>query len=230
MSDSSNDWQRWEMGSLERRRQHPTQTAKPPKPDAQQQQRRREDAKRQAIFEQAKKEGYEAGLKKGFEDGFNKGREEGELKAHAEYEEMLGVRLENTISPIAVLAEQFSESMASLNQDVSRQLAELALEAGRRLANRSLELNPEHILDDIESLLASEPTLTGRPRLFIHPDDLELVQSQLGEVLKQAGWQLLSDHDIQRGDCRIETDTREIDATRAGRWERLLQAVGHGEH
>lgn len=227
MSDAPEHWQRWEMGTLERRAGARPAAARGPDP---RQQRREEDARRRAIYEQARKEGMEAGRQQGYEEGFNEGRKEGEQQAHAEYADMLAVRLDNTISPISVLVEQFSHGMAHLNDDIGRQLVDLALETGRQLANRALDLSPEHILDDVEDLLANEPTLTGQPRLFVNPDDLELVKNQLSEALSQAGWQLLADHDMQRGDCRIETDFREIDATRSGRWERIRQAVGHGEH
>ncbi|WP_420843351.1 FliH/SctL family protein [Kushneria phosphatilytica] len=35
---------------------------------------------------------------------------------------------------------------------------------------------------------------------------------------------------LEPGDCRVETEQREIDGSRTDRWERLRHAVGHGKH
>ena len=122
MSDAPEHWQRWEMGSLERRAGARPAAARGPDP---RQQRREEDARRRAIYEQARKAGMEAGRQQGYEEGFNEGRKDGEQQAHDEYANMLAVRLDNTISPISVLVEQFSHSMAHLNDDLGRQLVDL---------------------------------------------------------------------------------------------------------
>ena len=89
MSDAPEHWQRWEMGSLERRAGARPAAARGPDP---RQQRREEDARRRAIYEQARKAGMEAGRQQGYEEGFNEGREDGEQQAHDEYANMLAAR------------------------------------------------------------------------------------------------------------------------------------------
>ena len=53
-----------------------------------------------------------------------------------------------------------------------------------------------------------------------------------GRVMLRAasGWALRPDMSLARGDCRVETEQRAIDATGSDRWTRLLHTVGHGEH
>lgn len=226
---SSSTWQRWEMGSLERRerRGHASPAAIEA---ARLPQRRREDEQRRDAFEKARREGHEKGFEEGREAGYAAGLEEGRAKALADYADERDRRLEEALAPMADLVRSFDSASNRLNDEIAYALVELALETGRQLAGRALELAPEHILDDIEKLMSEHPTLGGSPRICIHPEDLPLVQTQLGDLLNDIGWHLSSDTTLERGDCRLETDQREIDATREDRWERLRHAVGHGKH
>ncbi len=227
----SNDpasWQPWEMGRLERRE------SRQPSPEALAQhnipQRREDDDMRRDAFEKARQKGFEQGQREGHEAGYAAGLEAGREQAHQEYRLELESRLHEALAPVADMVNAFDTAAGRLKDDIAYALVELALETGRQLAGRSLELAPEHILDDIERLMSEHPTLGGTPRICVHPDDLSMVQKQLSTLLGDAGWQLKSDSSLSRGDCRLETDQLEIDATRDDRWERLRHAVGHGKH
>ncbi|REC96324.1 flagellar assembly protein FliH [Kushneria indalinina] len=227
----SNDhasWQRWEMGRLERRE------ARQPSPEVLEQhnipQRREDDDARREAFEKARQEGFEQGRREGHDAGYAAGLEAGREQAQQEYQLELESRLHEALAPVADMVNAFDAAAGRLKDDIAYTLVELALETGRQLAGRSLELAPEHILDDIEKLMMEHPTLGGTPRICVHPDDLVMVQKQLSTLLGDAGWQLKSDSSLSRGDCRLETDQIEIDATRDDRWERLRHAVGHGKH
>ncbi|WP_438767250.1 flagellar assembly protein FliH [Kushneria sp. TE3] len=227
-SNDQGAWQRWEMGRLERRE------ARQPSPEVLEQhnipQRREEDDIRREAFEKARQEGFEQGRREGHDAGYAAGLEAGREQAHQEYQLELESRLHEALAPVADVVNAFDTAAGKLKDDIAYALVELALETGRQLAGRSLELAPEHILDDIEKLMMEHPTLGGTPRICVHPDDLVMVQKQLSTLLGDAGWQLKSDSSLSRGDCRLETDQIEIDATRDDRWERLRHAVGHGKH
>ncbi|GHC33705.1 flagellar assembly protein FliH [Kushneria pakistanensis] len=227
-SNDHTSWQPWEMGRLERR--EPRQ----PSPDVLAQhnipQRREDDDVRREAFEKARQKGFEQGQREGQEAGYAAGLEAGREQARQEYQLELESRLHEALAPVADMVNAFDTAAGRLKDDIAYALVELALETGRQLAGRSLELAPEHILDDIERLMSEHPTLGGTPRICVHPDDLAMVQKQLSTLLGDAGWQLKSDASLSRGDCRLETDQIEIDATRDDRWERLRHAVGHGKH
>ncbi|WP_456267378.1 flagellar assembly protein FliH [Kushneria sp. AK178] len=230
MSDSNDRavWQRWEMGNLERR-----ETRQPSPREAEKHnipQRREDDDARREAFEKARREGFEQGQREGHEAGYAAGLEAGREQARHDYQLELESRLHEALAPVADMVNAFDTAAGRLRDDIAYSLVELALETGRQLAGRSLELAPEHILDDIEALMMEHPTLGGSPRICVNPDDLSMVQKQLSTLLGDAGWQLKSDPSLSRGDCRLETDQLEIDATRDDRWERLRHAVGHGKH
>lgn len=211
-------WQRWQMGTLERRAAEDAPA------------RRREDAISTTLFELAKEEASEKAHKQGYADGLEQGRAEGEARAHAEHEARLAADLDTLLAPVRELGESFRQAVDTLNDKVSYELVALALEAGHQLAGRALELKPEHILDDIEALMADNPNIGGTPTLIVNIEDHALIQAQLSPTLDAAGWALSPDRALARGDCRVESDERAIDATGADRWRRLLHSVGHGEH
>lgn len=232
MSDTGRGWQAWQMGMLERRgtgNTRPKSRAQV-KAEAVAHTRRREDQISLTLFNLAKEEAEKKGFEKGHAEGLEQGRAEGIEQMRAEHAQALEEKLAAAVAPIQELAATYRLAIDGLDDKVSYALVELALATAQQIAGRALELKPEHILDDIEELMGENPTITGTPTLFVSIDDMALVERHLTDTLAAAGWQLRADTTLSRGDCRVETDQREIDATTGDRWARLLHAVGHGEH
>jgi len=61
--------------------------------------------------------------------------------------------------------------------------------------------------------------------LYLQPDDAALVREHLGEELSQNGWRLVEDPELQRGGCRMETGTNQVDATMQTRWRRIAESL-----
>jgi flagellar assembly protein FliH len=62
--------------------------------------------------------------------------------------------------------------------------------------------------------------------LVLHPDDAPYVKERLQDELAQADWRIVEDPDVQRGGCRVETATNQIDASIGTRWQRIARALG----
>jgi len=62
--------------------------------------------------------------------------------------------------------------------------------------------------------------------LFLHPDDAVLVREHMADELTKAGWHIAEDLRLERGGCRIETASNQIDATTGNRWERIAANLG----
>lgn len=221
----SEPWRTWQMGALDRRAPRATTEAPADAPA-----RRREDGISFALFELAKEEAIAKGREEGYAAGFAQGRAEAEAQLRAEQQDKLAAELDTLLAPIREMTTSFRKAVDALNDKVSYELVELALEAGRQLAGRALELKPAHILDDIEDLLAENPSITGSPTLYVNIEDHALVEQHMSQTLAASGWALRPDMSLARGDCRVETEQQAIDATGSDRWTRLLHTVGHGEH
>ncbi|MCG7598645.1 flagellar assembly protein FliH [Halomonas sp. McH1-25] len=217
-------WRRWEMDELGT-----------PERDLRQRERSRQEAIRQQLFkrnaelealrEKARQEAYDDAYKKGFEEGRQAGYEKGLEEGRTAGEQELQRQTQQALAPLLPLAEGYREALDTLDDEVAERLVDLALTTGRQLAREALEARPEVILDIVRELLHAEPSLSGRPRLWLHPADLTLVKAHLGAEFDAAGWQLQPDDTISRGGCRATSASGELDASLESRWERITRQV-----
>jgi len=177
-----------------------------------------------ALREQARQEGRQQGYDAGFAEGHACGLEEGHKAGIAETEQQRQVILE----PLRELADSFRDALASLDGAIAEQIATVALVVGRHLADEAVKAEPQQVCVLVRTLLREEPTISNQARLWLHPEDLPLVQTDLGAELSSAGWQLEQDPRLTRGGCRVTTACGELDASRETRWEEILKRVHPG--
>jgi flagellar assembly protein FliH len=75
-------------------------------------------------------------------------------------------------------------------------------------------------------VLAAEPALVGAPALIVSPADLPVVEAYLMEELHTRGWTVRTDASVERGGCRAQAGSGEVDAGIDTRWERVAAALG----
>lgn len=193
------------------------------------------DTEKDPTYEEAKQAGYKVGLsegrsdghKKGFEAakkaGYQQGLKEGREEAKKELDHQVG----STLAPLSPLVSRFEEAIALLDSTISNELVELALAIGCQLARDRLDEEPELMLEIVRELLYMEPSIHSKPRLWLHPDDLSLVQQHLGDEFEAASWKLQPDKNMSRGGCKLTSDNEECDATWETRCQAILAQVRH---
>lgn len=174
----------------------------------------------------ARDEGYAAGEKAGYEAGLARARQEAAEQA-ARQAEAAQQALEQQAAQLAPLIENLQQSLAGLDEQISDELAALAISVGQHLAREAFRAHPEHIIDSVRSLLAADPPLIGRPRLYLNPDDLPRVEQAMGEQLIRLGWQCLPDASLSLGGCRAEADSGCHDASLESRLDMLSRQLRH---
>lgn len=223
MESAAQSWQRWDMGELQSPRKPVAATPqdKPSTPSA--------DADllalRQQVIEDAKqvgfKEGYDAGLQQGYEEGIAKGQEDG-LKQALETQQQ---QINDTLAPLLPLGTAFAQALKELDAEIGQDLVDLAMSTGRQLAGEALKARPKQVLEIVRELLHTDPSVSGQPRLWLHPKDHALVEEYLGQELTAAGWALQPDDQISRGGCRVTSYNGELDATWESRWLSVKRKV-----
>lgn len=164
--------------------------------------------------EQARGEGYADGHADGFAVGHAEGLAQGRLDAAAEREQLLQ------------LLSGFTTELGNANDAVARHVMALALDVAKAMLKTALPARPELVLPVIEDAMRRLPSLQPPALLALHPDDFAMVQDQLGDGLVANGWRLQQDPAIERGGCRIETGSNQVDAEIATRWQRIAGALG----
>src|SRR5512139_413842 len=158
------------------------------------------------IHEQARQEGYHAGRA----EGYGQGQQDAALEA---------ARLRD-------IADTFSTEVGQADETISQQVLDLALDLARAMLKTALPVRPELVMPIVREAVRYLPALHQPALLYLHPDDVALVSSKMGDELGKLGWQLADDAQLEAGGCRVETASNQIDASLPTRWQRLAAALG----
>jgi flagellar assembly protein FliH len=204
-------WERWEMASFDPPKPAapepvPVETEAPP-PPVEEPAPAPEPAVKlptaeevEAIYSQAREEGYRV--------GFN----EGQQSALAEAQKL------------GALVQKLDEAILGMESEVADELLALGLEIARQVVRETVRLQPEAILSVVKEALLQLPH--QHAVIYLHPDDAELVRIHIGDQLAHAGHRIQDDPALARGDCTINAGSTHVDATLASRWERVVAGLG----
>lgn len=212
-------YQRWEMDSLDAPNSiSKEQQSKSSNNSAQGTQHSKIEAQAEAeiavIFEQARKEGYAAGYQEGSGAGYTEGRKTSEAAVKAEV-----VRIQSVLSKL-------DQDLQKMDQQVADDLLALSIVLAKKMITQALKIKPELIIPIVQEAIRSLPAAMHHPRLYLHPDDANIVHAHLDSQLAQDNWSIREDERLSKGGCRIEANGSEIDATLEVRWHRVLSAMG----
>lgn len=175
----------------------------------------------QVLREKTIAEAQPIGHAQGREEGYAQGLSEGRQAAAVELQQ----KVVSTLQPLLELCRNFDEALKAVDAQVARHLVRIALEAAEQLAGEALIAQPEQVLTVVQGMLDSDLELTGKPKLWLNPEDLQRVQASLGEQIELAGWVLQADASMLPGGCRVVSAGGELDATRPSRLGLLHSSV-----
>lgn len=176
----------------------PPEPQAPPLPDP---------AELEAVRQQARREGYEAGHAAGLQAAIP------DLD-----------RFRAVLTHLETLAED-------LEQGIANDVMSLALELTKQILRQSLRVKPDLVLAVIRDATRSFPELGASPRLILHPDDAAIVRTVVAssEDPDLGQWVLVEDERVERGGCKFQNSTTEIDATLENRWRRIVATLGRDD-
>lgn len=197
-------FQRWEMNSFGDNRP----SARPVSPSASTPKVTIEELAQ--IREEARIKGHAEGLAEGRAEGFALGQAEAVAQAHL----------------LRQIASQLGTEVAQADELIARDVMNLALDFSQAMLRTALTVRPELVLPVVAEAIRYLPNLQQPALLMLNPADAQIVKSHLQDELDKAGWRLVEDPQVQRGGCRIDTASNQIDATIETRWQRLTEALG----
>lgn len=151
------------------------------------------EAIRQAAQEEGHKEGYAEGHRQGL--------------AAAEKETRTVIR------KLVKIIDSFSIPLDDLDEVVEEELVSLAMAIARQIIRRELKIDPGHVLGVVREALEALPAATRKVRIHLHPEDAQLVREALQPGTEERPWQIVEDLKLGRGDCQIQSEHSQIDAS-----------------
>jgi flagellar assembly protein FliH len=162
------------------------------------------------IQEEAELAGYAAGFEKGQVAGLSEGRRQSEV----------------LVQQLACLANGFRAELVRADETVAREILDLSLDVAKAMLKVGLEVQPDIVIPVVSEAIHYLPALHQPAILYLHPEDASLVKQYIGEQLEESGWKVVDEPLMERGGCRIETATNQIDATIGTRWQRIASSLG----
>ncbi|HTN67035.1 MAG TPA: flagellar assembly protein FliH [Burkholderiaceae bacterium] len=194
-------FQRWEMASFNERPPSPPAAPKVEYPTIEELAEIRDAARRKGHDE-------------GWADGRAAGLAQGQAEAAAE------------LQHLRQIAETFGHEVARADEVVAQQMLDLALDLAKAMLKTALAVRPQLVLPIVAEAIHYLPALQQPALLFLHPEDARLITNHMSDELEKAGWRVVDDAQLERGGCRIETASNQIDASTATRWQRIAAALG----
>lgn len=206
-------YQRWELASLGEEQKQTKEDPVQARLEAEMLARQLEQ-----MREEARQQGYAAGLEQGQIAGFETGRAEG-LEAGR-------TKVEHEAAVLREVVHAFSAEVAQASETTADEMLDLALDLAKAMLKTALKIRPELVLPVVGEAIRYLPSLQQPALLVLHPEDAPIVRHHLGDELDKSGWRIAEDPNMERGGCRVETPSNQIDAAASVRWQRLTEALG----
>jgi flagellar assembly protein FliH len=124
------------------------------------------------------------------------------------------------------LAEQVGAAYEQFCRKQVPQLADIAGLAAEKLLGDKLDSEPERVITIVRAAL-DQVLGSTHVTLRVHPDDIELVQSEFpaNPTGHAPAVKIMPDSAVERGGCWIDSEQGKVDATVEGRLSRLQAAI-----
>jgi len=126
---------------------------------------------------------------------------------------------------LSQMAASFQQALAMQDVSVAESVLSLALDLAKAMMKTKLQVDPQAVIPVVLDAMHYLPQVKQPARLIVHHEDAKVLRAHIGEQLKEQGWQLVEDSQIERGGCLVETAENQIDASNEMRWKRLVQGL-----
>ncbi|MDV6317315.1 flagellar assembly protein FliH [Idiomarina sp. HP20-50] len=185
---------------------------------------------RQAAREEGHKEGFDEGrgegLKKGYDEGYEAGKEEGFEAGKLEGVEAGKEAMQEQQQQLENLLQSLSHPNERITDSVQDELIDMVTELTRVICLDVADHSKELVVNAVREAIAVLPVTDQRVIIHLNEEDLALLQKVYSdEQLKEKGWLLNKDELLERGGCRVTTESSTIDYTLTSRMEDVFSKV-----
>ncbi|ASV53643.1 flagellar assembly protein H [compost metagenome] len=152
-------------------------------------------------MEEGKEEGYQEGLRLGFDEGVRKGRSEGKTQARQQFLD--------AAHPLDEIIQSMETFMAGYEQRRREELLQLVEKVSRQVIRCELTLHPTQILTLVEEALSALPQQPEQINVMLNSEEHRRISEAEPEKVTQ--WGLMADPELAPGECRVVTNTTEMD-------------------
>lgn len=166
-------------------------------------------------LEEGRGEGYQEGARLGFDDGLRKGHEEGKQTGRQLFID--------AASPLDSISQQVTDWLQAYEQRRREELLQLVEKVTRQVIRCELTLHPTQLLTLVEEALTSLPKMPQQLKVLLNPEEFRRISEAEPERAQQ--WGLCADAQLDAGECRVVTETTEMDVGCQHRLDQCIDAL-----
>ena len=185
---------------------------------------------RQAAREEGHKEGFDEGrgegLKKGYDEGYEAGKKEGYEAGEQQGVEAGKEAMQEQQQQLDLLLQSLSHPNERITDAVQDELVDMVTELTRVICLDVADNSKELVVNAVREAIAVLPVTDQRVIIHLNEEDLDLLKTVYDdEQLKEKGWLLNKDDLLERGGCRVTTESSTIDYTLSSRMEDVFSKI-----
>jgi flagellar assembly protein FliH len=157
------------------------------------------------------------------EDGYREGVEAGRREVQAQ--------LQSERAALKNLTEGLTQFLQDFEQGLANDVLSMGLELAKLVVRHSVKVNPDLVLSVVREAITSLPGVDRQTTIHLHPADAIVLRrvAESDSALAKLPWRIVEDAQLERGGCRLETATTEVDASLETRWRRIIAALGRDD-
>ena len=142
-----------------------------------------------------------------------------------------GALLQRERDDLRALVEGLNELLENMEQRLANEVLSISLELAKLIVRAGVRVKPELVLPVVQDAVASLPGVGEPVTLLLNPADAALLRALArGDPSFPAlPWTIMEDPHIERGGCKLETPSTEVDGTLETRWRRVIANLGRDD-
>lgn len=157
------------------------------------------------IQRQAHQEGFQAGYKEGLDKG--------------------QAQIRSQVERLTKITALLQSPLEALDDEVEEELVALAVAVARQIIRRELKTDPGQIVAAVREAVGALPLASRQVRIHLHPEDATLVRGAMAPAEGEQSLHIVDDPALQRGDCKLTSETSQVDATVEKRLASIAAAI-----
>lgn len=166
-------------------------------------------------LEEGRGEGYQEGVRLGFDEGMRKGHDEGKAAGHQLFID--------ASQPLDGVTEQLKQYLADYETRRRNELLQLVEKVTRQVIRCELTLHPTQLLTLVEEAIGSLAKTPEQLKVCLNAEEYRRISEAEPERSKE--WGLCADPQMQPGECRVVTETTEMDIGCEHRLEQCMDVL-----
>ncbi|HCD1255943.1 TPA: flagellar assembly protein H [Citrobacter amalonaticus] len=177
----------------------------------------------QKGFEQGMTEGQEQGFMDGHQKGHDEGRRQGYTEGSLAGQQEGRKKFEQAALPLEAIAGKLNDYLAHAARKQREDLLQLVEKVTRQVIRCELALQPTQLLALVEEALAALPGVPESLQVLLSNEEYLRIKDAAPEKVSE--WGLTPSPDLQAGECRVITETSELDIGCEHRLEQCITAL-----